>query len=414
LGERPTFSVGELCDAVRLAFERSFPGELWVRGEIRDLKRPPSGHVYFDLVDPGELGRSSAAKISVALFANHKAIVNRILRKSGGAVRMTDGVEVRLRGQLQFHPPAGQLKLVMSLIDPAYTLGRLAADRDRLLRQLAAEGLLERNGSLPLSPAPLRIGLVTSAGSAAAHDFLEELRGSGLGFRVTCVDTRVQGAGAAESIGAALREAVRRGVDVVALVRGGGARTDLAVFDHEAVVRAVALAGVPVWTGIGHEIDAALADEVAHRSFKTPTACAAGLVERVASYLGEAEARWAAIVGVATTVLAREDAAIGAAAARLARDTHAALRLAEAGLGESRRRLGREAAIALRAADEGVVRRSALVGALDPARALARGWSITRDAAGRLVTDPAAVSPGDELVTEIAGGELRSTVRERG
>ena len=152
LGESATLSVAEVCELLGHAIRSAFPTDVWVRGEIHDLKRPPSGHVYFDLCDPGELGGAMPARLSVALFAKQRDVVNRILRRAGGAVRMTDGVEVRLRGALEFHPPNGQLKLVMSVIDPAYTLGRLASERELLLRRLAEEGLLERNRSLARRP----------------------------------------------------------------------------------------------------------------------------------------------------------------------------------------------------------------------------------------------------------------------
>ena len=372
-----------------------------------------SGHVYFDLVDPGELGRAVPAKVAVALFDSNRQVVNRILRRSGGAVRMTDGVEVRVRGLVDFHPPSGQLKLVMSLIDPAYTLGRLAADREQLLRQLAQEGLLERNRRLALSPAPLRVGLVTSAGSAAAHDFLDELARSGFGFRVVAVDTRVQGPGAQEAVAAAVALACGRDVDLVAVVRGGGARTELATFDSETIARAIAAAAVPVWTGIGHEIEDAVADQVAHRAWKTPTACAAALVERWAPTY-RAEQRWAAISGRAAEAVVRADADIDAVARRLGRGTDGALRLAAARLDDLARRTRREADLVLRHATQRLAGRAALRDAFDPARALARGWSVTRDGDGRLVRDPAQVAEGEALVTTLAGGELRSTVTGRG
>jgi exodeoxyribonuclease VII large subunit len=409
-----TFTVAELGQAVHAALAEAFPGEVWVRGEIRGLNRAASGHVYFDLVDPGELGRAVPAKVAVALFDSSRQVVNRILRRSGGAVRMTDGVEVRVRGAVEFHPPTGQLKLVMSLIDPAYTLGRLAADRDQLLRQLAQEGLLERNRRLPLPPAPLRVGLVTSAGSAAASDFLDELARSGFGFRVVAVDTRVQGPGAPEAVVAALAVACRRDVDLVALVRGGGARTELATFDGETVARAIAGSGVPVWTGIGHEIDTAVADHVAHRAWKTPTACAAALVEAVGAYLAGAEQRWAAIASLAAAAVARADSDVDAVARRLGRGTDGALRLAAARLDDVARRTRREADLVLRQATQHLDGRAALCDAFDPARALARGWSITRDGRGRLLRDPAGVSEGEQLVSTLAGGELRSTVTGRG
>ena len=406
-----TFSVAELCQAIQIALGITFPGEVWVRGEIHDLKRPPSGHVYFDLVDAGELGRAMQAKLSVALFMNNKFSVNAILKRAGGGVRMTDGVEVRLRATLDFHAPSGQLKLVMTSIDPAYTLGRLAADRDRLLRQLSAEGLLTRNAQLPVPVVPLRIGLITSGGSAAQHDFLHELQQCGLGFTIIAADTRMQGTGSVEGVVQALTALTDEGVDLIAIVRGGGARTDLATFDHELLVRAIAGATVPIWTGIGHEIDSSLADEVAHSAFKTPTACAAAIVDRVAGFLAILDQQWAAVAALATHRLGRADAELVAKGRRLRHETAAALRLADERLDEATRLARRAAEQALRAADRSLEAKASLVAALDPARTLARGWSITRTTTGQLVRDPGDAPLGSSLVTTLATGTIRSRVK---
>ena len=101
MGEATTLSVAELCERLQQTVKAAFPAEVWVRGQVHDLKRPASGHVYFDLCDAGELGSSAAARVSVALFAKQRDVVNRILRRAGGAVRMTDGVEIRLRGAVE-------------------------------------------------------------------------------------------------------------------------------------------------------------------------------------------------------------------------------------------------------------------------------------------------------------------------
>src|SRR5262249_23054504 len=137
-------------------------------------------------------------------------------------------------------------------------------ERDEVLRRLSADALLDRNATAPLPPVPLRVGLVTSRGSAAAADFLHELELSGFGWQVVVADTRVQGTDAEQSIVAALDRAIAAEVDAVALVRGGGSRTELATFDAEALARAIASSPVPVLTGIGHEVDDSVADRVAH------------------------------------------------------------------------------------------------------------------------------------------------------
>lgn len=385
--EPVTLSVSELALAVRFALEQTFPGEFWLRGEIADLKRPKSGHVYFSLVEPAADGRP-VATVSVALLADRKYVVNQILRRAGGSVRMTDGVEIRLRGRLDYYAPTGRLSVLMTVIDPEYTLGRLVADRDRLVRQLAAEGLLRRQAALTVPLAPLRIGLVTSSGSAAEQDVLHELGRSRFRFEVRTFHAQVQGTGATETVVRALRAAERFGCDVVALVRGGGARTDLATFDEEAVARAVAALGVPVWTGIGHEVDRSVTDEVAHRAFKTPTAVAAALVERVEEFRAGIERRQERL---ATLVASRLDRAVD-------------------GLDSRTARLRRECHVAFRHAEHRLALAAARTEAADPLRSLARGWTITRRTDGRLVRRPTDVGPGDGLATLTAEGTIRSTV----
>ncbi len=445
----PTYSVTELADAIGNALRATFREEVWVRGEIRDLSRPQSGHVYFTLTDP-----EGGASVGVMLSSRTKGSVNDTLTNAGGGVRMTDGTDVRIRGRLDWYAPRGQLQLRMTAIDPAYTLGRLEMARAELLARLAEEGLLHANGVHPLPLAPLRVGLVTSEGSAAEADFLDELRRSGFAFQVLRVDSRVQGLDAPRSIASAIRMLSTHRLDVLALVRGGGARTDLAAFDDEAVARAVAACPVPVLTGIGHEVDRSVADDVAHTSAKTPTACAQLLVGRVADLVGRLDGSWAAIASCAVREVRRHDerllsrarhvsrgglVALDRSAARLDAVAHRSRRGAEGSLDTAVRRLDghhgritgatrshlRAAEVLVAAGERRIANRAprsvveaerildsveARVRALDPERTLARGWSITRGPGGDVVRSPSEVRPGDGLTTLVAGGEVRSTV----
>ncbi|MGH9084457.1 MAG: exodeoxyribonuclease VII large subunit, partial [Acidimicrobiales bacterium] len=319
----PTFSVGELSDAIGRAVRATFRDEVWVRGEIHDLSRPASGHVYLTLVEEREDG--SRASLPVMLSAANKVAVNRALTRAGGAVRMVDGTEVRIRGRLDWYSPRGQLQLRMTAIDPAYTLGQLEVARAELLARLEADGLLARNGGLPMPLVPLRIGLVTSRGSAAEADFLDELTRSGFAFHVIAVDVRVQGTGAPRSIASGVASAAARACEVIAVVRGGGARTDLACFDDERVARTIARSPVPVLTGIGHETDRSVADEVAHTCEKTPTAAAQHLADRVASYLGRVEELWAMTARVGQRELAAHEGQLRQHAARASRSARTSL-----------------------------------------------------------------------------------------
>jgi exodeoxyribonuclease VII large subunit len=430
----PTYSVGELSDAIGRAVRVAFRDEVWVRGEIHDLTRAPSGHVYLTLVEQRDDG--SKASIPVILSAANRVAVNRALTQAGGAVRMVDGTEVRVRGRLDWYSPRGQLQLRMTAIDPAHTLGQLEVARAELLARLDAEGLLDRNAGHEVPLVPLRIGLVTSRGSAAEADFLHELAHSGVAFHVIAVDVRVQGIGAPRSVARGVASASARACDVIALVRGGGARTDLACFDDERVARAIALAPVPVLTGIGHETDRSVADEVAHTSAKTPTAAAQHLVERVAAYLGRVEELWSLVARVGQRELAAHDALVRQHAGRASRSVHATLtgasarldhhvaRARRAGTAATARadqrverdvgRLGQRAPRALAEAERHLATLDVRTRSLDPSRALARGWSITRTTDGAVVRRAADVRPGQALVTQLGTGEVRSTVDDDG
>jgi exodeoxyribonuclease VII large subunit len=425
-----TLGVGELVARVTKVVAAAFPAEVWVRGEVHGLKRPnASGHVYFELCERNNR-RGPTSTLNVALFRLEHQRVLRMLRDYPDFT-LADGLEVRVKGRIQF--AYGRVSLVMTSIDPVHTLGQLAADRQRVLRALADDGLLEAQRRLPLPVVPLRLGLVTSVGSAAYEDVVQELTASGIGFDVQVIDARVQGNGADLSMVRALSLVKARRCDVVLLVRGGGSRTDLVAFDSERLARAVAALPVPVLAGVGHEIDTSVVDDVAHASFKTPTATAAAVVERVRLALGRAEGAWSRVASAAradlttagsrlddrsrrvahaaTGGLRRADEALDRAATRISpARIEATLTAAERGLDAHAARLRRAGR---RTADARLARLDLLaaqVGAADPARLLARGWSLTRTADGRLVRSPDDAPPGTEVVTTLAAGRLRSQV----
>jgi exodeoxyribonuclease VII large subunit len=306
----PTFTVGELVDRANQALVDVFPGEVWVEGEIHNKGRPSAaGHTYFSLVEARTdpvTGRKQTATVNVALFNKARDRVNRHLRRAHGQVRMDDGVRVRLRGTVAIYPASSSFQLVMVGIDPTFTLGSLAAERAALLQQLEAEGLLVANAARPLATLPQRIALIASRGSAAETDFLHELELSRLAFHVTRIDSRVQGVDAPAEVAAALALASSLPLDAVVLVRGGGARTDLAAFDAEIVPELWPLPA-PVLTGIGHEVDTSVADQMAHRAYKTPTAAAGALIEAVTLCRQETEECAARLGRASTRALGRTD-----------------------------------------------------------------------------------------------------------
>ena len=214
-----SLSVTELVEEITAALTDRFRGLVSVEGEVAGMSRSRQGHVYFDLVDRETDGGPPVATIPVVLWASTRDRVNARLRRAG-SIRIDDGVRIRVSGRVEVYATRGRAQLQMDDIDPTYTLGLLAGERERVLRALETEGLLGRNRSLHLPMLPLRIGLVTAEGSAAEADVLETLADSGLAWQVVHVDTRVQGIGSEHDISAALLTIAGARVDVVMVVRG--------------------------------------------------------------------------------------------------------------------------------------------------------------------------------------------------
>lgn len=380
--EQVTYTVTELAARINRALRSGLGDQVWVRGEIQGY-RVSGAHAYFTLADTSG---PNPAVLSVQLFAPVRNRLRPMLESN--RLALADGIGVRICGQLDFWAQGGRLGLKMSDLDPRFTLGEIALARDAVIRDLTVAGLLDANAKRPLSPVPLRLGVVTSVGSAAWHDFISELDRSGLGFVVTAVDARVQGEDAVPMVTAAIAElSERTDIDVVLVMRGGGARNELATFDEREIALAIAHCQHPVITGIGHEVDRSVADEVAHTALKTPTACAGFLIQRVQEFVGAMEDRWRRILLAADralTVSTRVDAA-------------------EIELRNRSHRIIERTGLRLDTVE-------ARIRSHDPAVMLARGWSITRGSDGRAVRSVDQVTTGDELLTILADGQIGSTV----
>ena len=406
--ETHTWSVGDLCEAIRDTFAAVFPEEIWLEGEISGLKFHSSGHVYFDLIEPDSNG-NRIDKMSIALWKGRRQAVESVLDRAD-AGPLIEGIKVRIKGELSFYAPQGRVQIQMTAIDPHHTLGQLSVDRERVLQSLSEAGLLETNSALRVPAVPLHIGLVTSDGSAAYNDFVNEISSSQYPFKISLAHSSVQGSEAEIGLVTAIQQLIDTDVDVIAVVRGGGARTDLLAFDLESVARAVAQAPIPVFSGIGHEIDRSVVDEVAHTAFKTPTACAAALVQTVTAFDQQLHDSARRIVTLANKCHDRAAEMISSSARAINDRTRRTLDLKEGQLTAASRRLRDLSSMAIDRNVERCNRIFDLLQALHPNRVLARGFSITRDEAGNVIRDD--VPDGTAIVTETSTSLITSTVTE--
>ena len=283
--ERLVLTVTQLNREVRATLEGSFP-LLWVEGEISNLARPASGHLYFSLKDGG-------AQVRCALFRNR----GQLLR-----FRPENGQQVVARGRVGLYEPRGDYQFIVDTLEEAGGEGALRRAFEALKKRLAAEGLFEQENKKPLPALPRAIGVVTSPSGAAFHDILTVLRRRFPAIPVILYPTAVQGEGAAEEIASQILTAdARAEVDALIIGRGGGSLEDLWAFNEEVVARALHACAIPTVSAVGHEIDFTIADFVADRRAPTPSAAA--------ELLSPDRREWLAR-------LARQNERLGGAAAR--------------------------------------------------------------------------------------------------
>ena len=294
-GDPRVWTIGDLNRRANLAVVKDFRGQVWTAGELTRLD-DRRGTRWLELVERGGGRDGRDAHLQARCSATKWQRLGRKLAEAG--VELRAGQRLVVVGCLEIGD-RGTLTLSVDDVDVAALVGERLRARQRLVQRLVADDLFDANRRLGLPPLPLRVGLVASGGSDGHRDIVRQLEASAFAFRVTLRSVPVEGPTAPRAIKAALLTFGPADVDVAVVVRGGGAKASLDVFDAGAVALGIANAAVPVWTGIGHTGDRSVADEVAHRSFPTPTAAGQALVVTVATAwddLAQAMARIARMV----------------------------------------------------------------------------------------------------------------------
>ena len=275
------YSLLELCEWIQEVVENELPDRYWVRAEIASMS--VRGHCYMELVEKSENG-ILAAKMRATCWSNVYALLSAYFAQETGQ-SLHVGLQVLLEVSVEYHAVYG-LSLNVWSIDPTYTLGDLAKQRQATIRQLTEDGVMELQRALEVPSLPRRVAVISSADAAGYGDFCDQLKHNRFGFAFVTqlYPAVVQGDTAARSIINALGAiaAQEEEWDVVVIIRGGGASTDLSCFDDYMLASHCAQFPLPIVAGIGHTRDVSVVDMVVHTSVKTPTAAAEWLVERVA------------------------------------------------------------------------------------------------------------------------------------
>lgn len=286
------YTILELNNTVRGVIKSGFPEYIWVCGEIKDLRASKDRrHIYFDLIQKHPKANEIIAKVGVAIFQGRKPRIFKRIEETDGAFELKNDIEVKFLCEIDLYPKSGQYNLIVVDIDPVYTLGKFAQNRQKIIEELKRKGLVEKNKILPLPLVPLDIGLITSFGSAAYYDFISELKATGYGFKIFVFDAHMQGKLVQKEVREALEffNNLTKKPDLIVITRGGGSSADLSWFDNKLIAYSIVASKFPVICGLGHEINTTITDLVAHTSLKTPTKVAQFLVEKIEAFLEQIE-----------------------------------------------------------------------------------------------------------------------------
>ncbi len=274
------YSLSELCQSIAEVLNVEFPDTYWVRAEIASLSTK-GGHGYMELVEKSERSALPVARVRATCWSNIYPMLCAYFEQETG-LKLQIGMQVLVEVEVNFHASYG-LSLNICNIDPRFTMGDLARQRQETIRRLTEEGVIEMQRSLTLPTLIRRIAVISSESAAGWGDFCDQLQQGGYAIAPTLYPAIMQGERAEQSILEALHDiaAHEDEYDIVAIIRGGGASTDLSCFDSYLLAATCAQFPLPIITGIGHTRDVSVMDMVAHMSLKTPTAVATFVVNRL-------------------------------------------------------------------------------------------------------------------------------------
>lgn len=391
------YKLSDLGNTIDLVLRSGFPDVIRVEAEIAEL-RVSHGHCYLSLVEKSEHNDQIIAQQRATIWANSYRLISQFFERSTG-VQLQVGIKVLLQCKLNFHPLYG-LSLNVVGIEPEFTLGALALARRKIIEQLEKDGVINMNKQLDFPLLPQRIAVISSDSAAGFGDFMNHLQHNerGFAFSVTLFKALMQGKGTEESVIAALDAIYERQneFDVVAIIRGGGATTDLSSFDNYGIASNVAQFPLPIISGIGHQRDESIVDLVAHTRVKTPTAAADLLIQAMEAAEDAVLILLESIQNAAVQRLNNEKTHLSNLAQRINSGATNRLRLALALLPQYLDRMTTAVNNKLRQQLQHIDALERVVKNLDPENMLRRGFVMV-EREGKIVKSNEQLAPGNEV-----------------
>ena len=407
-----SLSLLELNALVRRSLEQCLPDEYWIQAELSDVRSNSTGHCYLEFVQKDPRGNSLVAKARGMIWNNIYRLLKPYFEETTGQL-FVSGIKVLVKVTVQFHELYGYSLTVLD-IDPTYTLGDMARRRREILLQLEEEGVLTLNKELEIPVLPQRIAVISSATAAGYGDFCHQLQNNPAGFYfyTELFPALMQGNQVEESVLAALDRINARidQFDVVVIIRGGGATSDLSGFDTYLLAAACAQFPLPIITGIGHERDDTVLDSVAHTRVKTPTAAAELLIYRLSETAEQLAILSARLQQGAYERLECEKRRLANVQSRIPSLVNRKLADARYSLLTAKKDLAQVTLALLSRHKHRLELIRQRITDASPERLLSRGYSITLKN-GKVVTDVSQLHSGDELTTRLSKGEVKSVVR---
>lgn len=410
--EDQALSLYELNNRVKLALRDQLSETYWVQAELSDVRSNYSGHCYLEFVQKDSSGNNLIAKARGTIWSNVYKLLKPYFEQETGQA-FTSGIKVLVKVSVEFHELYG-FSLTVYDIDPTYTVGDMARKRREILRQLEEEGVIGLNKELPMPLLPQRIAVISSASAAGYDDFCNQLENNpyGLICYTKLFPAIMQGEHVEESIIAALDRIYLEvdNWDVVVIIRGGGATSDLTGFDTYPLATNCAQFPLPIITGIGHERDDTVIDSVAHTRVKTPTAAAEFLIGRLYESALRLENFAERIVSQVEKLMVRENNRLARMAERIPMGTKMYLQRGHHRIEQVWRRIQTALTNKLMKENHRLQLKEQQVRAASPEHLLKKGYSITL-VNGKAVKNASVLKKGDTLVTVFHNGKIESEVK---